>query len=175
MKNSKLNWIVGIYWKRSLILLYLYTIYLTNYLRVWLIFYKIFWDLEHFRRTKVYGFEGEKTTAYIQLEWTSNIWVIRTRMGEKLDKCHFSIENLRILRTEKSKNSYYLILAVRVSKIRVSCFRRNLGCAKYVQSWVFFQNFQNTFFVLLYFSAYKKATSLVFIWGDRKKISCHLF
>ena len=61
----------------------------------------------------------------------------------------------RLLRTEKSKNSYtfksyYLILAFAVLNIGVSGFRRNLGCARYTQSWVFFQNFQNTaFFVAL--------------------------
>ena len=41
-------------------------------------------------------------------------------------------------------------------------FRCNLGCARYVQSRVFFQNFQNTVFLLLYYSASKKATALVF-------------
>ena len=35
------------------------------------------------------------------------------------------------------------------------------------QSWVFFQNYQNTAFLLLYYSASKKATAMVFIWGDR--------
>ena len=78
-------------------------------------------------------------------------WVISTRTGKKLDKCRFLIESLRLLRTEKSKNSftfmsYYLILAVTVSKIRVSGFKRNLGCALYAQSWVFFQNFRSTAF-----------------------------
>ena len=50
------------------------------------------------------------------------IWVIRTRTGKKLDKCHFFFKSQRLLRTEKSKNSYtfksyYLILASRVLKI----------------------------------------------------------
>ena len=101
-----------------------------------------------------------------------HIWVIRTRTGKKLDKCHFFFKSQRLLRTEKSKNSYtfksyYLILASGVLKIWVSGFRRNLGCARYAQSWVFFQNFQNTAFLLLYYSASKKATAMVFIWGDR--------
>ena len=61
----------------------------------------------------------------------------------------------------------YLILAVAVSKILVSGFRRNLGCARYAQSWVFFQNFQNTAFLLLFYSVSKKATEMVFIRGDR--------
>ena len=54
-------------------------------------------------------------------------------------------------------------LAVGLSKIRVPGFRRNLGCAQYAQSWVFFQNFQNIAFLLLYYSASKKATAMVFI------------
>ena len=50
------------------------------------------------------------------------IWVIRTRTGKKLDKCHFFFKSQRLLRTEKSKNSYtfkscYLILAHAVLKI----------------------------------------------------------
>ena len=99
-------------------------------------------------------------------------WVIRTRTGEKLDKCHIFFKSQKLLRTMKSKNSYtyksyYLILALAVLKIWVSGFRRNLGCARYAQSWVFFQNFQNTAFLLLYYSASKKATAMVFIWGDR--------
>ena len=77
------------------------------------------------------------------------IWVIRTRTGKKLDKCHFFFKSQRLLRTEKSKNSYtfksyYLILASRVLNIWVSGFRRNLGCARYAQSWVLFQNFHNS-------------------------------
>ena len=63
--------------------------------------------------------------------------------------------------------SYYLILAGAVLKIWVSGFRHNLGCAPYDQSWVFFQNCQNTAFLLLYYSACKTATSMAFIWGDR--------
>ena len=36
-----------------------------------------------------------------------HIWVIRTRTGKKLDKCHFFfLKSQRLLRTEKSKNSY---------------------------------------------------------------------
>ena len=91
-------------------------------------------------------------------------------MGKKLDKCHSLIKSSRLLRREKRKNSYtfrsyYLNLAVGVSKIRVSGFRRNIGCSRFVQSWVFFQNFQNTALLLLYYSASKKATEMVFIWG----------
>ena len=56
---------------------------------------------------------------------------------------------------------------VEVSKIRVSGFRRNLGCARYTQSWVFFQNFQNTALLLLYYPASKKTIEMVFTWGDR--------
>ena len=80
-----------------------------------------------------------------------SIWVIRTRTGKKLDKCHFFFKSQRLLRTEKSKNSYtfksyYLILASGVLKIWVLGFRHNLGGARYAQSWVFFHNFQNTAF-----------------------------
>ena len=53
-------------------------------------------------------------------------------------------------------------------KYQVSIFRCYLGCAPHTQSWVFFQNVQNTAFLLLYYSACKKATAMVFIWGDRR-------
>ena len=33
---------------------------------------------------------------------------------------------------------------------------------------MFFQNFQNTVFLLPYYSACKKTTAMVFIWGDRR-------
>ena len=51
-----------------------------------------------------------------------HIWVIRTRTGKKLNKCHFFFKSQRLLRTEKSKNSYtfksfYLILFSAVLKI----------------------------------------------------------
>ena len=39
-----------------------------------------------------------------------------------------------------------LILTVTVSKIQVSGFRRNLGCALYAQICLFFQNFQKPTF-----------------------------
>ena len=50
---------------------------------------------------------------------SEHIWVIRTRTGKKLDKCHFFLKSQRLLRTEKSKNSYtfksyYLILVATV-------------------------------------------------------------
>ena len=111
-------------------------------------------------------------TTFSETGWTINVWVIRTRTGKKLDKCHFLLESWRLLRTDKSKNSYtfksyYLNLVSAVLKIWVSGFRRNLGCARYAQSWVFFQNFQNTAFLLLYYSVSKKATAMVFIWGYR--------
>ena len=41
------------------------------------------------------------------------------------------------------------------------------GCVPHAQIWVFFQNFQNTIFLLLYYSACKKATSMDFLWDDR--------
>ena len=92
--------------------------------------------------------------------------------GEKVGQMSFFFKSQRLLRTEKSKNSYtfksyYLILASGVLKIWVSGFGRNLGCVRYAQSWVFFQNFQNPAFLLLYYSASKKARTMVFIWGDR--------
>ena len=37
----------------------------------------------------------------------------------------------------------------------------HIGCALHAQSWVFFQNCQNTDFLLLYYSACKKATVMV--------------
>ena len=83
------------------------------------------------------------------------IWVIRTRTGKKLDKCHSFFKSQRLLRIEKSKNSYtfksyYLILALGVLRIWVSGLRRNLGWARYAQSWVFFQHFQNTAFFVAF-------------------------
>ena len=55
----------------------------------------------------------------------------------------------------------------KLQKIGVSDLRCNLGCAPYTQSWVFFQNCQNTAFWLLYSSACKTATAMGFILGDR--------
>ena len=46
----------------------------------------------------------------------------------------------------------------------ISCF---LGCVPYARSWVFFQICQNTVFLLVYYSACKKATAMAFILGDR--------
>ena len=63
---------------------------------------------------------------------------------------------------------FQLIIVWKLQKIWVSDFRGNLGCVPYARSWVFFQNFQNTAFLLLYYSARKKATAMVFIWGDRR-------
>ena len=41
--------------------------------------------------------------------------------------------------------------------------KKILGCAPYAQSWVFFQNVQNSAFLLLHYSAIKKAAAMVFI------------
>ena len=43
----------------------------------------------------------------------------------------------------------------------------NLGCAPYARNWVFFANLWNSTFCLLQYSACKKATAMIFIWGDR--------
>ena len=71
---------------------------------------------------------------------------------------------MEFLQNSKSLFSFIQCLP---QKIQVSAFGRNLGCAAYAQNWVFFQNFQNTAFLLLYYSARKKATTMVFIGGDR--------
>ena len=92
----------------------------------------------------------------------SHIWVIGTRTGKKLMKCYFFLRE-KLVRTDKSKN----ILAEKIVPNKIIGFRRNLGCARYAQSWVFFQNVQNTLFLLLYYSACKKATGMVFIRGER--------
>ena len=42
--------------------------------------------------------------------------------------------------------------------------KTNLGCVPYGRTWVFFQNFQNSAFLLLYYSGCKKATAMVFTW-----------
>ena len=55
----------------------------------------------------------------------------------------------------------------KLQKIGVSGFRRNIGCALYTRFWVFFQNFQNVAFLLLYYSACKKATAMDFMSGDK--------
>ena len=68
-------------------------------------------------------------------------------------------------------NFHYIFLLIMMWKLQknmVSIFRSHLGCALHTRSWVFFQNFQNTAFWLLYFSACKKATAIVFIRGDRE-------
>ena len=71
------------------------------------------------------------------------------------------------VRTDKSKNwhnleSFYLILAEKLVLNQMSGLRCNQGCAPYAQSWMFFQNVQNTDFFLLFYSACKKATAMVF-------------
>ena len=72
---------------------------------------------------------------------------------------------------EKQKFIHFQVLLSNLSwwsvQNQVSDFWRNLGCAPYAQSWVFFQNFQNTAFLFLYYSAHKKATAMVYICGDR--------
>ena len=67
----------------------------------------------------------------------------------------------------QNSKSLFLFIQCLPQKIQVSAFGRNLGCAPYAQNWVFFQNFQNTAFLLLYYSAREKATTMVFIGGDR--------
>ena len=125
--------------------------------RLWINLYPKPWQAEHFWPINpifyVYGSSGPGR-------------------GKSWTNVTFFFKSQRLLWTDKSKNSYtfksfYLILFSAVLKIWVSGFRRNLGCARYAQSWVFFQNFQNTAFLLLYYSASKKATAMVFIWGDR--------
>ena len=46
---------------------------------------------------------------------------------------------------------------------KVSAFRHNLGCVPRIQNWVFFQIYEIQHIFLLYYSARKKATSMVFI------------
>ena len=58
-------------------------------------------------------------------------------------------------------------------KYQVSTFRCYLGCVPHTQSWVFFQNGQNTAFWLLYYSASKKPTARVFIWCDKEYPNVH--
>ena len=53
----------------------------------------------------------------------------------------------KLVRTDKSKiwhnlEFFYLILALGVLKIWVSGLRHNLGCARYAQSFFFFQTFK---------------------------------
>ena len=62
----------------------------------------------------------------------------------------------------------------KLQKNRVSTFRRLLGCTPHDWSWVFFQDCQNTFFLLLYYSACKKTynNGLCMRWY---RISCHSF
>ena len=96
------------------------------------------------------------------------IWVTGTRMGKKFMKCHFFFKvRSWYARTAQSKNwhnleFFYLILAGKIVPNKISCIRRNLGCAPYPQSWVLFQKFKNTVFLLLYYSACKTATAMVF-------------
>ena len=67
----------------------------------------------------------------------------------------------------KIPKAFFSFIQCLPQKIQVSAFGHNLGCAAYTQNWVFFQNFQNTAFLLLYYSAREKATTMVFIGGDR--------
>jgi len=46
-------------------------------------------------------------------------------------------------------------------------FRYNLGCAPYTRNWAFFQKFQNTSYLSLYYSDCKKSAAMDFIWGDK--------
>ena len=99
-------------------------------------------------------------------------WVTRPRTGKTLTKCHFFFKSEKLVQTDKSKNrhtfkSYYLILGGKFEPKKILTKKFNLGCAPYARSWVFFQNFQNIAFLLLYYSACKKATAKVFISSDR--------
>ena len=58
-------------------------------------------------------------------------------------------------------------------KNQVSGFRRSVGSAPYTRNRVFFSNLWNSSFLLLYYSACKKATAMVFIWGDREYSAVH--
>ena len=76
-----------------------------------------------------------------------------------------------IFNVKHLKSSYisiYFAEGLGCQKIQVSAFRCHLGCTPYAPNWVFFSsNLWNWTFLLLYYSARKKATSTVFIWGDK--------
>ena len=69
--------------------------------------------------------------------------------GEKVGKMSLFDQKLEAgTDREKQKFIHSQVLLSNLSswsiKNRVSGFRRNQGCAPYAQSWVFFQNIQNT-------------------------------
>ena len=78
--------------------------------------------------------------------------------GKKVDEKSLYFLSEKLVRTEKSNNlhnleSFYLILAGKSVPNKFSGFRRNLGCAPYAQSWVFFSKCSKySFFVALLLS-----------------------
>ena len=103
---------------------------------------------------------------YIYMAWFSFMWHLAQT------KRHIFFWNTASKSSENlfSPNFFYIFLLIfvwKLQKIWVSGFRCNPGCAPYTQSWVFFQNFENAAFWLLYYSSCKKATAIGFIRDDR--------
>ena len=58
---------------------------------------------------------------------------------------------------------------MKMYQYKMTLCARNLGCATVrPKVGVFLSNSWNSTFLLLYYSAHKKATAMVFIWGDRR-------
>ena len=108
-----------------------------------------------------------KYLHHIYMTWFSFMWHL-ARMKRHIFFLNTASKSSENLFSPIFFYIFLLIIVWKLQKIWVLGFRRNLGCAPYAQSWVFFQNFQNTAFWLLYYSACKKATAMVFIWGDRE-------
>ena len=95
------------------------------------------------------------------------MWVTGTRTGKSWQNVTFFFKVRSWYEQIKAKILSSSILAGKIVTNKISGFRRNLGCAPYAQSWVFFQNAQNTAFLMLYYSVCKRVTPMVFIWDDR--------
>ena len=87
-----------------------------------------------------------------------------TRTNERTDGMQ-----LDVYRFDPNEVEYIIfeIASQNHPKIWFLLFMPFLACAQYVRSWVIFQNVKNTEFLLLYYSARKKSTTMVFIWDNK--------
>ena len=143
---------------------------------------------------------AHKTVSYFDLYWP--IWTNRTNLNQPVaiginrnqskstqinpnqpestqinpnqpESTRINLYQLRIIRVSYllTYNSHSWSKSIR--KYQISTFSCYLVCTPYTQSWVFFQNGQNTAFWLLYYSSSKKPTARVFIWCDKEYPNVH--
>ena len=84
-----------------------------------------------------------KEMGYIYMAWFSFMWHLAPR------KWHifFPKPPSKSAKNGFFPHSFHIFLFILVSKLQkfwVSDLGRNLGCAPYAQSWVFFENFEKT-------------------------------